>query len=175
MIQLRDKEASISKLIAVGEDLRQLTRDSSVMFIVNDHVDVALAVQADGIHLGTSDMSLAQARREVGSEMIIGFSPSTLAEAVAAQEADYLGIGPVYSTNTKPDAGTAIGLVGLRKFIEQTRLPVIAIGGITDDNVCDVIATGAAGVAVISAVVSADDITAATARFRRLVEAAQRR
>lgn len=175
MIQLRDKEASISKLIAVGEDLRQLTRDSSVMFIVNDHVDVALAVQADGIHLGTSDMSLAQARREVGPEMIIGFSPSTLAEAVAAQEADYLGIGPVYSTNTKPDAGTAIGLVGLRKFIEQTRLPVIAIGGITDDNVCDVIATGAAGVAVISAVVSADDITAATARFRRLVEAAQRR
>ncbi len=175
ILQLRDKEASITELITTGKELRQLTCDAGVTFIVNDHIDVALAVQADGVHLGTSDTSLTQARRKVGPKMIIGFSPSTLAEEIAAQEADYIGVGPVYSTNTKPDAGTAIGLVGLRKFINQTRRPVIAIGGITTDNVHDVITTGAAGAAVISAVVAADDITAAAARLRQLIEAAQRR
>ncbi|MCI2424865.1 thiamine phosphate synthase [Candidatus Acetothermia bacterium] len=175
IIQLRDKEASISELIAVGKELRRLTYDAGVTFIVNDHIDVALAVQADGIHLGTSDTPLAQARRKVGPKMIIGFSPTTLAEGITAHEADYLGVGPVYPTSTKSDAGTAIGLVNLRKFIEQSRLPVIAIGGINADNVHDVIITGAAGVAVISAVVAADDITATTAHLRQLIEAAQRR
>jgi thiamine-phosphate diphosphorylase len=174
MIQLRDKEASIPDLIRIGEELRQLTSASGVTFIVNDHIDVALAVGADGVHLGMNDTSLAQARCQVGPKMIIGFSPATCADAIAAQEADYLGVGPVYATSTKSDAGRAIGLAGLRKFVKQTKLPVIAIGGISANNIHDVVKTGAMGAAVISAVVAADDITAATARLRRLIEVAQK-
>jgi len=122
-------------------------------------VDIALACSADGVHLGQDDLPVTVARRILGRESIIGLSASTPAEAGAAEEAgaDYIGVGPVFATGSKKDAGPVLGLEGLRKIRAKTRLPILAIGGISAANSADVIASGADGVAVISAITAAQD------------------
>ena len=170
-IQLRDKSCSSRELVRVGKNLREITRRSATLFIVNDRLDVALACGADGVHLGQGDMRTGVARQIAPPGFIIGVSVSTVEEAIlAVQEgADYVALSPVFSTGSKPDAGPGHGLVLLREIWRNVSVPVIAIGGINRENIPDVIAAGANGVAVISAIVGATDITAAARDLKTLI------
>lgn len=178
IIQFRDEEMSARKLIQVGQRLRELTQEAGVLYIVNDRVDVALAVEADGVHLGQEDMPIKLARRLMGEGKIIGVSATNLAEALEAEAegADYLGVGPIFATGTKPDAAPPVGLEGLAEVAKRVSIPVVAIGGINRDNVKEVMAAGADGIAVISAVVAAEDIRQATSELlAKILEAKRRR
>ena len=171
VIQLRDKQASTRSLIEQGLLLRKLTRERDALFIVNDRVDVALAVDANGVHLGQDDdMPVHLARQLLGPGRLLGISagnPAEVATALAA-DPDYLSIGPIYPTQAKADAGSAIGLRLLAEVAASTQVPVIGIGGITAENAAAVIRAGAVGVAVITTVVAATNISAAA---RGLAEA----
>ena len=168
-VQLRMKDASTKTLIAVGREVRRLTRSYGALYFVDDRVDVALATDADGVQLGPEDMPVSVAR-EVAPNLLIGASVYSLEEALdaEAQGAHFLGAGSVYPSPTKPDA-RVIGLDGLRSIVRAVRIPVVAIGGITESNVLEVMETGVAGVAVISAVMGAPNAREATARLRSLV------
>lgn len=163
VIQLRDKTASTRTLIDEGQALRVLTRERGVLLIVNDRLDVALACDADGLHVGQGDMPVGLARRLLGSERILGVSAGNLEEAkeAVAGGADYLGIGPIYSTLAKQDAGPATGVDLLRQLAARYPTPLVAIGGITTENAAEIIHAGATGVAVITAVVNAENIVLA--------------
>jgi thiamine-phosphate pyrophosphorylase len=176
-VQLREKEASTREMIEVGRALRAITRAAGVPLIVNDRVDVALAIEADGVHVGQEDIPAALARRLIGPDRILGVSAATVAEAEQAvrDSADYLGVGDVYGTPSKPDAGPPIGLEGLAAVARAVRVPVVAIGGITPENAAATISAGAVGVAVISAIVGAPDPLAAARRLRQVVTAQRQR
>lgn len=163
VVQLREKQATTRDLVAIARDLREITRRAGALFLVNDRVDVALAVDADGVHLGVDDLPLREARRLLGPHRLVGYSPETLAQLLVAEAegADYLGVGDVFGTASKPDAGAPIGLDGLRQRVTAATLPVIAIGGITRERVAAVRATGAAGFAVIGAVAGAQQMESA--------------
>jgi thiamine-phosphate diphosphorylase len=158
-IQLRAKGWTDRDLLAAAEALAPRCRDAGALFIVNDRVDIALASGAGGVHLGVDDLPVAAARRLLGPDAVIGYSPETDADRDAAEAAgaSYLGVGPVYGTATKDDAGAAIGLDGLRRVVAGTSLPVVGIGGITLDRASDVVSTGAVGVAIVGAVFLAAD------------------
>jgi len=164
VIQLRDKARTIRELYPVALELARLANENSALFVVNDSVELAMAVGADGVHLGQGDFPLKAARKAVGDEMLIGISTHCLEEAIAAQEegADYIGYGPMYKTSTK-DAGVPKGVEGLRAIRERIIIPIVAIGGINANNAAEVITAGADAVAVISAVSEADDIYMAAA------------
>ena len=176
VIQLRDKVRSSRELVRIGRELRGITRKTGTLFIVNDRLDVALACDADGVHLGQDDMRADVARQIAPPWFIIGVSVGTIDEAVRAesQGADYLAVSPVFSTASKYDAGPGRGLDVLREIRRSVRIPVIAIGGITKNNVQEVIAAGADGVAVISAVTGSADIAGAAREIRALVTAARK-
>lgn len=169
-IQLREKHLSTRQLVELASALLPVVRHYGVPFIVNDRVDVALAVDADGVHLGTDDMPVELARRLLGPQRIIGASVESPEEALQAERAgaDYLGVGPIFATTTKPDAGEPKGPELLAAVRRVTRLPIVAISGVTAQNAPLAIRAGADGVAVISAVMAAPDVEAAT---RRLAEA----
>jgi len=173
VIQLREKEATTREMIRLGEALHEITRQAGIPLIVNDRVDVALAIDAEGVHVGQDDMPAAVARRLIGPDKILGVSAETVAQALEAQRdgADYLGVGDVYGTPTKPNAGPPIGVEGLAEIARAVSIPVVGIGGITPENAAAVIDAGAVGVAVISAVVGAADPEAAARRLRAVVEA----
>lgn len=177
VLQFREKRAPGRALYETALRLRRLCATFGVPFIVDDRVDIALAVDADGVHVGPEDLPVAVARRLLGPHRIVGASAGNVEEAVRAMEegADYLGVGPVYATATKPDAGEAIGLEGLRRIVQAVRIPVVGIGGITLPRVEEVILAGAAGVAVISAVAASEDMVAATSALRRAVDQALRK
>lgn len=176
VVQYREKAASTRQMIAEAQALRELTRRAGVPLIVNDRLDVALAIDADGVHVGQDDMPAALARRLIGPDKILGVSAANLAEAMqAAQDgADYLGVGPIFATPTKPDAAPPIGMEGLRAICRQVALPIVAIGGINAANAVDAIRAGAHGVAVVSAVVAAEDVAAAASQLRAMVAEARR-
>lgn len=175
VVQLRDKRLPAASLHQVACRLREITRRAGVPLIVNDRVDVALAADADGVHLGPDDLPLAAARRVLGPRRIIGASVETVAEAIRAERegADYLGVGPVYATATKADAGPAVGVQRVAAVVRAVGIPVVGIGGITSDNAAEVIRAGAAGVAVISAVAAAPDMAAAARALLEAVRAAR--
>ncbi|MDR3335207.1 MAG: thiamine phosphate synthase [Treponema sp.] len=168
MVQIREKDASTQRFYEVACMVQALTRRYGVPLVINDRIDIALAVNADGVHLGQSDMPLGAARKLVGNSMFIGVSAGTLEQALAAQKygADYLGVGPVYPTTSKADVPDALGTERLRVIREAVHIPVIGIGGIGPHNIRDVMQTGVAGVAVISAILSQPDIKAATQELR---------
>ena len=169
VIQLRDKDASSSDLYRSAREIRRMTREAGVDFIVNDRLDIAQAVEADGVHLGQDDLPVRVAREILGSEMIIGGSVRFPDEAVQMEKdgADYLGIGPVFEArSTKPDTIAPQGLELIRDVKQKAALPVVAIGGIGFDNVGDIFHAGAECAAVISAIMGADDITEATRRMK---------
>jgi thiamine-phosphate pyrophosphorylase len=145
--------------------------NTGTLFIVNDRIDVALACGADGVHLGQDDIRVGVARQISPPGFIIGVSVGTVDEAVRAEQegADYIAISPIFSTDSKKDAGQGRGLDVLREIRRSVSVPVIAIGGINLDNVHEVIATGADGVAVISVVVGSRNITAAARKLRKRV------
>ncbi|TDF96797.1 thiamine phosphate synthase [Paenibacillus piri] len=154
MIQLRDKQAPLRQVLEQGARLRDLCRGHGVAFIVNDRVDVAVLLDADGVHVGQDDIPGAEARRLLGSGKLVGISAGTMEEAewAMANRADYLGVGPVYATATKQDAGEAIGTDLIGAITDRWKIPVVGIGGIGADNAAPVIKAGAAGVAVVSAI-----------------------
>jgi len=173
VIQLRDKEASGGRLFEIAVQLRKLTREAEVPLIVNDRLDVAMAADADGVHLGQEDLPADVARRILGPGKILGVSAETPEEARRAEAAgaDYLGVGPVFEARgSKPDAGVPQGLEQIVRIRAESRLPIVAIGGIRPDNARRVREAGADAVAVISAIVSAVDIEEATRRIRGVLE-----
>lgn len=175
IIQLRDKSASPAQLLPIARELRRLTQQSGALFIVNDRVDMALACDADGVHLGPDDLPIADARRLLGPHRIIGASCGDIEEArrAAQQGADYIGAGAVFATTTKSDAGAPIGLENLRAIAAATTLPVAAIGGIGKGNIAQAVEAGALMACVVSAVSAAGDEAAMTEATRSLIAAAR--
>ena len=176
LVQLRDKTASDAAMIAQARTLKGLLAPLGVPLIVNDRLEVALAAGAEGLHIGQEDMAPAEARRALGPEAILGVSAGDAAEAKIADPAvvDYVGVGPVYPTGSKADAGEAIGLEGLRALAALLAPPVVAIGGIQAAKAAEVMACGVQGVAVVSAICGARDPEAAARAFRRQIDAAGR-
>lgn len=170
-VQLRAKVATTREMVALGQALLAITRPAGIPLIVNDRLDVALAIEADGAHVGQDDLPAAMARQLLGPERILGVSAETVGQAQQAERdgANYLGVGDVFGTPSKPDAGSPIGIDGLAATVRAVALPVVAIGGITLDNAPAVIAVGAVGVAVISAVVGAADPAAAARQLRERI------
>lgn len=155
-IQLRDKQMSAGKQVRVARSLQDACRAQGALFFVNDHVDVALGIGADGVHIGQEDLPLAEARAVLGPDALIGVSVSTVseAEAAAAGGANYIGVGPIYETQTKPGR-TPLGTEVLTRIRAAVSIPQVAIAGIGPGRAAPVIEAGAAGVAVISAVLHA--------------------
>jgi thiamine-phosphate pyrophosphorylase len=168
VVQYRRKEGKPKDLVAEARQLRDCCR--SLRFLVNDRVDVALEVAADGVHLGQEDLSCHEARKLLGPGKIIGVTVHNLPEALEAQAAgaDYLGVSPIFATITKADAGVPAGVALLAEIRRRVSLPLVAIGGITLDNAPQVIAAGADAVCAISAVVTKSDVRAAIAQFQAL-------
>jgi thiamine-phosphate pyrophosphorylase len=179
VVQLREKERPARERYELGLELRELTREASVPLIVNDRIDLARAVDADGVHLGDEDLPVAVAREQLGESAVIGRSVSTpdAARAAAAAGADYLGVGAVFRTDSKDTAPeeTGIGLAAVRAVDGATDLPFVGIGGVTVGNAADVVAAGADGVAVISAITAADDPEAATRQLAAAVDEGRQR
>jgi len=159
IVQLRGKKWTSREFLEVGMKAVRLLKPKKIPLIINDEVHIALACEASGVHLGQGDMPLRFARELMGKERIIGISVSSAAEALAAEKggSDYIGVGPVFATLSKKDIGSPLGLAGLREIRQKVKIPILAIGGISVDNVADVIASGADGVAVISAITAATD------------------
>jgi thiamine-phosphate pyrophosphorylase len=174
VVQLREKDASTGEFISLARRLMALLKPLGIPLIINDRVDVALAVDADGVHIGQSDMSYEDARRLLGPDKIIGLSVESFEDIETANrlDVDYIGVSPVYGTPTKTDTAEPFGLEGLRKAVAMSVHPAVAIGGMNASTVGDVMAAGADGVAVVSAICSAENIREATSQLRSIVEAA---
>ena len=173
VVQLREKDASTGEFIELARRLMKLLKPLRIPLIINDRVDVALAVDADGVHIGQSDMSYEDARRLLGPDKIIGLSVESFEdiEAANALDVDYIGISPVYGTPTKTDTAEPFGLEGLHKAVQMSAHPTVAIGGMNASTIAEVMAAGTDGVAVVSAICSAENIRKATSDLRAIVEA----
>ena len=163
-IQYRQKSGSTREMIEIARNMKRLCSEADVTFIVNDRLDVAIAAEADGVHLGQEDFPIPMARELLGEGRIIGGSAATLDEArkCLSEGADYVGFGPVYPTSSKDDAGPVSGIDILKQVVEIIPVPIIAIGGVGAENIPDVMRAGAHGIAVISAVCCQDDPEKAT-------------
>jgi thiamine-phosphate pyrophosphorylase len=168
-IQFRQKSGSTREMIQVAHDVKRVCIESGVTFMVNDRVDVAIASEADGVHLGQDDFPIPLARELLGKGCIIGGSAATLEEArkCLSDGADYVGFGPVYPTTSKDDAGPVSGISILKGVVETIPLPIIAIGGVGAENTAEVVGAGAHGIAVISAVCCQEDPEQATRALHR--------
>lgn len=157
VVQLREKESSVRETIEIGKFLRLLLRPLGIPLIINDRVDIAQAVNADGVHLGQSDLNVAEARAILGKQAIIGLSVETMEQALAAadDDVDYLAASPLFQTKTKATSHPPWGYDGLKQLCSISRHPVIAIGGINEANVKKVFECGVSGVAVVSAIFDA--------------------
>ena len=157
IVQLREKECPTGEFVALARRLKALLTPLGVPLIINDRVDVALAADADGVHIGQSDMPYEDARRLLGYDKIIGLSVENFEdlERANALDVDYIGISPVYGTPTKSDTAEPFGLAGLQRAVEMSVHPTVAIGGMNAGTIGEVIAAGADGVAVVSAICSA--------------------
>ena len=171
-IQLREKELDKESFLQEAETLKALCESYKIPFIVNDDVDIAVRCEADGVHIGQHDMEAAKVRELIGQDMILGVSAQTVEQALKAEKdgADYLGVGSVFSTGTKADADD-VSLSELKAICEAVTIPVVAIGGISLDNIVELKGTGIDGVAVVSAIYAAKDPEAAA---RMLLESVKR-
>ena len=172
MVQLREKDTSTGEFIRLACKLTDLLRPLGIPLIINDRVDVALAADADGVHIGQSDMPYEIARKLLGPDKIIGLSVENMNDLLRANEldVDYIGISPVYGTPTKTDTAEPFGLEGLRKAVEMSVHPTVAIGGMNVATVGEVIAAGTDGVAVVSAICSAESPRDAAAELATIIK-----
>jgi thiamine-phosphate pyrophosphorylase len=175
VVQLREKSISTRDFISLAKRIKAIIKDKNIPLIINDRVDVALACEADGVHLGQEDMPVDIARKVLGKESIIGLSVENMEQVKAAEKlaVDYLGVSPIFKTPTKTDTKGEWGLDGLRQIRQFSRHPLIAIGGINSANVQEVVRAGAHGIAVVSAICSAKDPKNSAANLRALIEAAR--
>ena len=171
LFQYRNKSASMKEAYAEAMLLRKAASDLGVTFIVNDRCDLALAVDADGVHLGQDDLPYAYARSILGPEKLIGLSTHNPEQVKAAEilKPDYIGFGPIFIPGSKQDHDPVVGVSGLRQVRALTTLPIFAIGGVSIEHVAEVIKAGADGVAVISAIVKAQDVRRAVSHYMRLI------
>lgn len=171
MVQLREKQASTREFVEKGIRLKALLEPLGIPLIINDRLDVALACDADGVHIGQSDMPYSVARRMLGPDRIIGLSVENQDELKAANglDVDYLGISPVFKTPTKTDTAPAFGLDGFELAVKASVHPCVGIGGLNSSNVTELFARGAAGVAVVSAIISAPDVRKAAEELNELI------
>ncbi len=168
VIQYRNKNAETNEMYREALLLRKICRNS--LFLINDRIDIALAVKADGVHLGQSDLPYIAAREILGSEKIIGITVHNLEEAVQAQNlgADYIGISPIFNTETKPDAGKPAGIALIEEIHSKVDIPLVAIGGIDLSNAPDVVKAGVDGLCAISAVVTKENVSEEIQQFQKL-------
>ena len=168
-IQFREKRMTSKEMYKIAKKLRKITLEYDSILVINDRVDIAIASDADGVHVGQSDLPY-----EVISDIFdgyIGVTAKSVEEAILAEKyADYLGVGPIFETKTKKDAGHPIGLAGLKKIAESVNIPVIAIGGIKKGLVKDVLEAGAFGIAVISEIAASGDVTRAAKELVDIVK-----
>ncbi|MDP6107042.1 MAG: thiamine phosphate synthase [Candidatus Brocadiia bacterium] len=176
VVQLRDKECATGEYVEHGRRLLGLLGPLGVPLIINDRPDVALAVGAEGVHLGQSDMPIDAARRLLGENALIGLTVDAAGQALAEAAAlsDYLGVGPIFPTSTKADTAPEWGCEGLESLRRRTRNVLVAIGGVNASNAADVICAGADGIAVVSAICSAPDPRLAAEELRRTIECGRR-
>lgn len=172
MVQLRAKSLTDCQQLVLARALRDVCAEHGVPFLVNDRLDIALASGADGIHIGVEDLPIPDVRRLAGPGFIIGYSPDTDGQIAASATlgANYLGIGPVYGTATKSDAGDALGIAEFARRCALSEVPVVGIGGINAANAREVMTAGAAGIALVSAVIGTDDPRAAALQLRSQVK-----
>ena len=170
-MQLREKELDEAHFLEEAKKIKELCDRYHVPFVINDNVDIALEIDADGVHVGQSDMEAGDVRAKLGPDKIIGVSAQTVEQALLAQErgADYLGVGAVFHTDSKADAAD-ISHETLKAITEAVDIPVIAIGGISKENVSELSGTGICGIAVISAIFAEKDIENATKKLKKLTE-----
>jgi len=159
-VQLREKDLPVRELIALSQEMRALTNEFGAKLFINDRVDVAVAINADGVHLGHQSMPVEAVRRVVGSKMLIGVSTHDLAEAKAAEagSADFITFGPIFETPSKAKLGIPVGIDAIKTLKNELNIPFYALGGIKSGNIKQVLVAGASGVAMISAIMAADDI-----------------
>ncbi len=176
IVQLRDKHASTAAMIETGLALKQVLAGSGARLIVNDDVEAAIAIGADGLHIGQEDLNASDARRMIGPDMILGLSVETeaLASSIDAGIVDYAGIGPVFATPTKPDHKQPIGFDGLARIIGLCPVPTVAIGGLKAEHVAEALAAGADGVAMVSAICGQPDPMAATTLIANAIKEARK-
>lgn len=174
-VQLREKDLDEENFEREGRELKELCRKRGVPFVINDNVELAAKLDADGVHVGQSDMEALDVRRIIGEDKILGVSAQTVEQAVTAEKhgADYLGVGAVFPTGSKDDAAE-VSYDTLRAICDTVKIPVIAIGGITEENVAELSKSGICGIAVISALYAKEDIKSAAQRLRKNTEAAVR-
>jgi len=170
-VQLREKDASYEEFLEQAQEVKKVCKKYNVPFVINDNIEVALAVNADGIHVGQSDMEAGSVREKLGKDKIIGVSTRTVEEALLAQErgADYLGVGAMFQTSTKLDAAD-VTFEELKAICAAVEIPVVAIGGISNHNVAELRGTDIDGVAVVSAIFAAEDIRKATSEMKQNLE-----
>lgn len=170
-IQLREKELDNEHFLEEAKELKKLCAEYKVPFVINDNVDIAIQMDADGVHVGQSDMEAGDVRAKLGPNKIIGVSAQTVEQAILAEKrgADYLGVGAVFPTGSKDDADD-VSHETLKAICDAVSIPVIAIGGITVDNTPELAGTGICGIAVISAIYAADDIPTATAKLKEVTK-----
>lgn len=174
-IQFRQKAGATREMIEICQEMKRLCEDAHVTFIVNDRVDVAIASEADGVHLGQDDFPIPLARQLLGGTRIIGGSAVTLEEAqyCLSKGADYIGFGPVYPTTSKDDAGPVTGIALLEEVVKTISIPIIAIGGVTVENTPEVLRAGAQGIAVISAVCCQENPEQATRELSQALQSGE--
>jgi thiamine-phosphate pyrophosphorylase len=174
LVQLREKSCSTREYIEIGRRLQKILKPQGIPLIINDRVDVALAVGADGVHLGQADMAYQDARRLLGRRAIIGISAETMdmdqAEDVETLDIDYLAVSPIFPTPTKTDTKAPWGLEGLQQLRQRSRHILVGIGGINPSNAAEVLEAGADGLAVVSAICSAPDPENASRRLREIID-----
>ena len=170
-IQLREKELDEEHFLEEAKEIKELCRRYQVPFVINDNVEIALAVDADGVHVGQSDMEAGDVRAKLGPDKMIGVSAQTVEQAVMAEQngADYLGVGAVFPTGSKADA-LEVSHDTLIAICKAVKIPVIAIGGISKENILELSGSGVCGIAVISAIFAKDDIEEAARELRGLTE-----
>ncbi len=170
IVQVREKDLATLHFFQVATAIKEITKRFNIPFIINDRADIALAVDADGLHIGQEDMPLVVARKIVGPNKIIGVSITTLEEALLAEKdgADYLGIGAIFPTRTKNDA-KYVSLSELKEIQSKISIPIVAIGGINEDNIKSVMETGVDGAAIVSAIIASPNPGAAARNFCQLM------
>ncbi|PXV59372.1 thiamine-phosphate pyrophosphorylase [Dysgonomonas alginatilytica] len=171
MVQLREKDCSTLEFYQQAMLLKECLRPYNIPLIINDRLDIALACDAEGLHIGQSDMPYAIARKLLGKDKIIGLSVECLQDAIDANEldVDYIGISPVFGTPTKTDTAPALGLNGIREIVKISRHPAVGIGGINRTNAANIILAGADGISVVSAITSATDPKEAALQLRSII------
>lgn len=169
-VQVREKDISTREFYNIALEVKKVTDYYKIPLVINDRIDIAQAIDADGVHLGQKDMQLTVARKILGRDKLIGISAESLEEALEAEKggADYVGIGTVFYTGTKNDINIPIGLEGLKEICSAVRIPKVAIGGINKQNLRDIMSCGTDGAAVVSAILAQENIKEAAEALKRL-------